>query len=133
MLQIDLGDSKALRKLQSPSCFLGTLLYESGWRKRTETQDKAGQLWVPADCELSSSHQASQSGAEEIHKPPLRKQKRKEFLGREQCGQRAMGITWGKMKQESLLVSLLYQFLGISTPENKYMEIVRGIGGAPGT
>ena len=31
------------------------------------------------------------------------------------------------------LVSLLYQFLGISTPENKYMEIVRGIGGAPGT
>ena len=34
------------------------------------------------------------------------------------------------MKQESLLVSLLSQFLGISTPENKYMEIVRGIGGA---
>ena len=31
------------------------------------------------------------------------------------------------------LVSLLYQFLGISTPENKCMEIVRGIGGAPGT
>ena len=54
-------------------------------------------------------------------------------MGREQCGQRAMGFTRGKMKQESLLVSLLYQFLGISTPENKYMEIVRGIGGAPGT
>ena len=35
-----------------------------------------------------------------------------------------MGITWGKMKQESLLVSLLYQFLGTSTPENKYIEIV---------
>ena len=34
-----------------------------------------------------------------------------------------MGITWGKMKQESLLVSLLYQLLGVSTPENKYMEI----------
>ena len=34
-----------------------------------------------------------------------------------------MGITWGKMKQESLLVSLLYQFLGVSTHENKYMEI----------
>ena len=34
-----------------------------------------------------------------------------------------MGIPWGKMKQESLLVSLLYQFLGFSTPENKYMEI----------
>ena len=133
MLQIDLGDSKALRELQSPSYFVGTLLYESGWRKRTETQDKAGQLWVPADCELSSSHKASQSGADIIHKPPLRKQKKKEFLGREQCGQRARGITWGKMKQESLLVSLLYQFLGISTSENKYMEIVRGIGGAPGT
>ena len=42
-----------------------------------------------------------------------------------------MGITWGKMKQESLLVSLLYQFLGISTPKNKYMEIVRGIGPTP--
>ena len=28
---------------------------------------------------------------------------------------------------------LLYQCLVISTPENKYMEIVRGIGGAPGT
>ena len=44
-----------------------------------------------------------------------------------------MGITQGKMKQESLFVSLLYQFLGISTSENKYMEIVRGICGAPGT
>ena len=109
------------------------MLYESGWRKRTETQEKAGHLWVPADCELSSSHQASQSGADVIHKPPLRKQKRKEFLVREQCGQRAMGITRGKIKQESLLVSLLYQFLGISTPENKYMEIVRVIGVAPGT
>ena len=79
MLQIDLGDSKALRKLQSPLCFLGTLLYEPGWRIRTEIQDKAGYLWVPADCELSSSHEASQSGAEVIHKLPLRKQKRKEF------------------------------------------------------
>ena len=74
MLQIDLGDSKALRELQSPLYFVGTLLYESGWRKRTETQDKAGHLWVPADCELSSSHQASQSGADVIHKPPLKKE-----------------------------------------------------------
>ena len=31
------------------------------------------------------------------------------------------------------LVSLLYQFLGISTPENKYMEIIRGMGDVPGT
>ena len=69
-LQLDLGDSKALRELQSPLFILGTLLYESGWRKRTETQDKAGQLWVPADRELSSSHQASESGADVIHKPP---------------------------------------------------------------
>ena len=52
-------------------------------------------------------------------------------MGREQCGQRAMGITRGKMKQEWLLISSLYLFLGISTPENKYMEIVRGIGAAP--
>ena len=44
-------------------------------------------------------------------------------LGREQCGQSVVGLTRGKMKQESLLVSLLYWFLGISTPENKYMEI----------
>ena len=35
------------------------------------------------------------------------------------------------MKQESLLVSLLCHLLGVPTPENKYMEIVRGIGGAP--
>ena len=34
-----------------------------------------------------------------------------------------MVITLDKMKQESLVVSLLYQFLGVSTPENKYMEI----------
>ena len=44
MLQIDLGDSKALRELQSPLFILGTLLYESGWRKRTETQDRVGHL-----------------------------------------------------------------------------------------
>ena len=122
-----------MRELPPPLCFLGTLLYESGWRKRTETQEKAGHLWVPADCELSSSHQASEPGADVIHKPPLRKQKRKGFLGSEQCGQRAMGITRGKIKPEALFVSLLYQFLGISTSENKFMEIVRGIGGAPGT
>ena len=54
-------------------------------------------------------------------------------MGKEQCVQRAMGITWGKMKQESLLVSLLYQFLDVSTPENQYVEIVRGIVGAPDT
>ena len=71
MLQIDLGDSKATRELQSPLYFVRTLLYESGWRKRTETQDKARHLWVPADCELSFSHQASQLGADVIHKPPL--------------------------------------------------------------
>ena len=74
MLKIDLGDSKALSELQSLLCFLDTLLYESGWRKRTETQDKAGHLWVPADCELSSSHQASESGADVIHKPSLKKE-----------------------------------------------------------
>ena len=118
---------KALERMTITLIFVGTLLYESGSRKKIETQDKAGHLWVPADCELSSSHKASQSGADVIHKPPLRKQKRKEFLVREQCGQRAMGITQGKMKQEALFVSLLYQLLYISSSENKYMEIVRGI------
>ena len=108
------------------------MFYESGWRKRTETQDKAEHLWVPADCELSSSHQASESGADVIYKPLLRKQKRKEFSAKRNVVE-AMGITQGKMKQESLLVSFLYQFFGVSTPENKYIEIVRGIGGAPGT
>ena len=70
---------KALERMTITLIFVGTLLYESGWRKRTETQDKAGHLWVSADCELSSSHQASQSGADVIHKPSLKKQKRKEF------------------------------------------------------
>ena len=70
----DLGASKALSRLQSHCCFSGTLLYESGWRKRTEAQDKAGHLWVPADCELSFSHQISESGAYVIHKPPLKKE-----------------------------------------------------------
>ena len=74
MLQIDLGDSKALRELQSPLCFIGTVLYESDWRKWTETQDKAGHLWVPGDCELSSIHQALESGADVIHKVPLKKE-----------------------------------------------------------
>ena len=74
MLKIDLRDSKALRGLQSHLFLFRTLLYESGWRKRTETQDKAGHLWVPADCELSSSHLASESGADVIHKPPLKKE-----------------------------------------------------------
>ena len=52
MLHRDLGASKALRGLQSHLCFSGTLLYESGWRKRTETQNKARQslgpnwLWI---------------------------------------------------------------------------------------
>ena len=49
--------------------------------------------------------------------------KEERVLGREQGGQRAVGITRGKMKQESLLVSLLYQFLGVSISEYKYMEI----------
>ena len=87
MLKIDLDASKALRGLRSHLCFFRTLLYESSWRKRTETQDKAGHLWVPADCELSSSHLASESGADVIHKPPLKKQKRKVL------GQRAV---WSK-------------------------------------
>ena len=52
-------------------------------------------------------------------------------MGREKWFKGPLGITWGKMKQESLLVSLLYQFLGVSTPEDKYIVIVRGIGGAP--
>ena len=74
MLKIDLRDSKALRGLQSHLFLFRTLLYESGWRKRAETQDKAGHLRFPVDCELSSSHQASQSGAEVFHKPPLKKE-----------------------------------------------------------
>ena len=31
------------------------------------------------------------------------------------------------MKQESLLVSLLCHLLGVPTPENKYLEIVRAL------
>ena len=44
-------------------------------------------------------------------------------MGREKWFKGPLGITWGKMKQESLVVSLFYHFLGVSTPENKYMEI----------
>ena len=73
-LQLDLGDSKALRELQSPLFILGTLLYESGWRKGIETQHKAGHHWVPADSGLTSSNQASQLGGAVIHKPPLKKE-----------------------------------------------------------
>ena len=68
------GASKALSGLQSHLCFFRAFLYESGWRKKTETQDKAGHLWVLADCEFSSIHQVSESGADVIHKPPLKKE-----------------------------------------------------------
>ena len=74
MLKIDLGASKALRGLQSHLFFFRTLLYETGWRKRTETQDKVGHLWVPDNCEFVSSHQASESDADVINKPPLKKE-----------------------------------------------------------
>ena len=40
---------KGLERITITLMFLGTLVYESGWRKRTETQEKAGCLWVPAD------------------------------------------------------------------------------------
>ena len=70
----DLGASKALSRLESHLCFSETLLYVPGWRKWTETQDKARNLWVPADCKFSFSHQASESGADVIHKPPLREE-----------------------------------------------------------
>ena len=70
----DLGASKVLSRLQSHVCFSGTLLYESFWRQRTEIQDKDGHLWVPADCELSSSLKALESRADIIYKPPLKKE-----------------------------------------------------------
>ena len=54
--------------------FFRDLVYESGLRKRTETQDKLGHLWVLDDCGLSFSHQASESGVDVIFKPPLKKQ-----------------------------------------------------------
>ena len=56
------------------------LVGQKGQKLRTRL-DISGSLMI--DCELSSSQQASQSGADVIHKPSLRKQKRKEFLGRE--------------------------------------------------
>ena len=48
----DLGASKDFSWLESHVCFSGIFLDESVWSKRTETQDKAGYFWVPADCEL---------------------------------------------------------------------------------
>lgn len=113
------------------SCSWGTLLYGTGWRKRTDTQDKAGHLRVSAGCELSSSHQTSGSGADLIHKPPSEKEQEKDFAQRavSSADQR---ITQGKMGQEVLFVSWLYQFPGVSTPEDKHTEIVRVTGDAPG-
>ena len=73
------------------SCSWGTLLYGTDWRKRTDTQDKAGHLWVSAGCELSSSHQISGSGTDVIHKPPSEKEWEKEILPREQCNQLTRG------------------------------------------
>ena len=114
MFQIDLGDSKALRGLQSHLCFFRTFLYESGWRKRTETQDKAGHLWVPADCELSSIHQASKSGADVIHKPPLKKQKRK-VLGQRAVWSKGHGIHMGQ--DETRVITC---FFALSVPWHFY-------------
>ena len=47
MLQIDLGDSKALRKLQSPLCFLGTLLYKQATFEEAKEERVFGQraMW----------------------------------------------------------------------------------------
>ena len=52
----------------------------------------------------------------------------KRVFGQRAVWSKGQGITWGKMKQQPWFVSLLYWFLGVSTAENKYMEIVRGIG-----
>ena len=46
------GASKALSWLESLVCVSEALLYEYGWSKRTEKQDKPGHFWVLADCEL---------------------------------------------------------------------------------
>ena len=52
----------------------GTLFYGSSWRQMTDTLVKARHPWIPADCELSPSHQASGSGAGSGLRSPLEKE-----------------------------------------------------------
>ena len=67
-----------------------------------------------------------------MHKPPLKTQKRKEFWA-ESSMVKGPWESHGARLNKSHYLFLCYQFLGVFTPETKYMEIVRGIGGAPGT
>ena len=53
--------------------FFKTLCYETGREKGQKHRTRLD-LWVPADCELSFIPQASESGADVIHKPPLKKE-----------------------------------------------------------
>ena len=74
MLQIDLGDSKTLRELQSPLYFVGTLLYESGWRKRTRLDISESQMTVIRVPATKLHNQVLM-----LFTSHLRKQKRREF------------------------------------------------------
>ena len=49
----DVGASKLFSWIETHICSSETLLDESGWSKRTETQYKPGHFWVLTDCELS--------------------------------------------------------------------------------
>ena len=61
------------RRCNQP-CSLGTLLYGSGWGKRTDTEDKAGHPCIQSTCEQTSSHQTTGSGADADLRPPSEKE-----------------------------------------------------------
>ena len=73
MLKKDLGTFKALRWGEIVMFFQDFALWT--WLEiKNRQQDKAGYLWVPDGCNLSSSHKASESGADVSYKSPLEKE-----------------------------------------------------------
>jgi hypothetical protein len=73
MLKKDLGTFKALRGGEIVMFFQDFALWT--WLEiKDRQQNKAGYLWVPDGCNLSSSYQASESGADVSYKSPLEKE-----------------------------------------------------------
>ena len=80
MLKKDLGTFKALRWGEIVMFFQDFALWT--WLEiknrqqdnRQQTTDNRQHLWVPDGCNLSSSHQASESGADVSYKSPLEKE-----------------------------------------------------------
>lgn len=84
--------------------------------EKNRHQDKARYLWVPDDLQLEFQPPRLHSQSADVsYKSPLEKGgiERKEFLPREQCGQRTMGSHRQKDETRVIACSLLYQFLEV--------------------